>query len=56
MNDPQVLEDERGVDVAQIREQLALSVPERVRVMVEAANRLIAIQDSARTSQLLDPS
>lgn len=54
MNDPQVLEDERGVDVAQIREQLALSVPERVRTMVDAANRLLAIQEAARGSASTD--
>ena len=47
------LEDERGVDVSQIRRQLALSVPERVQTMVEAANTLIAVQDRAR-SQLRD--
>lgn len=39
-----VVEDERGVDISQIRRQLALSVPERVRVMVKAANAIIAIQ------------
>jgi hypothetical protein len=40
-------EDDRGVDVAQIRAQLRLTVPERVRVMVEAANQLLAVQDAA---------
>mgnify|MGYP006271955773 CR=1 FL=1 len=44
MSERQALEDERGVDVAQIRVQLALSVPERVRTMVDAANRLIELQ------------
>ena len=39
-------EDDRGVDVAQIRAQLRLTVPERVRVMVEAANQLLAVQDA----------
>lgn len=43
-----VIEDERGVDISQIRRQLALSVPERVRVMVEAANAMIAIQERAQ--------
>lgn len=38
-------EDWRGVDVGQIRAQLRMSVPERVRVMVETANLLIEIQD-----------
>ena len=35
------------MDVAQIRAQLRLSVPERVRVMVEAANLLLSVQDAA---------
>lgn len=48
MNDQQILEDERGVDISQIHAQLALSVPERVRVMVDAANRLIALQEASR--------
>ena len=42
------IEDERGVDISQIRRQLALPVPERVRVMVEAANAMIAIQERAQ--------
>ena len=52
MNDQQILEDERGVDISQIHAQLALSVPERVRVMVDAANRLIALEEAARQEQL----
>jgi hypothetical protein len=43
-----VIEDERGIDISQIRRQLALPVPERVRVMVEAANAMIAIQERAQ--------
>lgn len=43
-----VIEDGRGVDISQIRRQLALPVPERVRVMVEAANAMIAIQERAQ--------
>jgi hypothetical protein len=42
------LEDWRGVDVGQIREQLRLPVKERVRVMVEAANVLLSVEDNAR--------
>jgi len=42
------IEDERGVDISQIRRQLALPIPERVRVMVEAANAMIAIQERAQ--------
>lgn len=45
------LEDWRGVDVGQIREQLRLPVQDRVRVMVEAANLLIGIQDHARRTR-----
>jgi hypothetical protein len=45
------LEDWRGVDVGQIREQLRLPVKERVRVMVEAANRMIAVQEHARAAR-----
>jgi hypothetical protein len=48
MEEAQSLEDWRGVDIGQIREQLRLPVKDRVRVMVEAANRMIAIQDHAR--------
>ena len=43
-----VIEDGRGVDISRIRRQLALPVPERVRVMVEAANAMIAIQERAQ--------
>ena len=42
------LEDERGVDVAQIQAQLRMSVPERVRTMVAVANTKIAIQKAAK--------
>jgi hypothetical protein len=45
-----VIEDARGVDVSQIRRQLDLSVPERVRSMVDAANTLLTIQEHARRS------
>jgi len=45
------IEDWRGVDVAQIREQLRLPVKERVRVMVDAANRMIEMQDHARAAR-----
>jgi hypothetical protein len=45
-----VVEDQRGVDIGQIRRQLRLSVPERVRTMVEAANVMIAIQTAAQAS------
>lgn len=45
------LEDWRGVDVGQIREQLRLPVKERVRVMVEAANVLLKMQEHARRAR-----
>jgi hypothetical protein len=44
------LEDSRGVDIGQIRRQLRMTVPERVRTMVAAANVLLAIQASAEAS------
>lgn len=47
-------EDERGVDVAQIRAQLRLTVPERVRTMVEIANAKIALQEVAKTKSEFD--
>ena len=43
-------EDFRGVDIGQIRRQLCLSVPERVRTMVEVANVMLGIQQNARGS------
>ena len=45
------LEDVRGVDVGQIRQQLRLPVKERVRTMVDAANRMMAVQESALLSR-----
>lgn len=45
------IEDWRGVDVGQIREQLRLPVKERVRVMVEAANVLLSVQEHARRAR-----
>ena len=45
------LEDWRGVDVGQIRAHLRLPVQERVRVMVEAANVLLRVQEHARQAR-----
>jgi hypothetical protein len=42
------IEDERGVDISQIRRQLRMSVEERVRHMVEVTNTLMEIRASAR--------
>lgn len=44
------LEDIRGVDLSQIRRQLQMSVPERVRSMVDAANTMLAMQERAQAS------
>ncbi len=44
-------EDERGVDVTQIRAQLRLSVAERVQQMVHAANVFMNIQKTARDAR-----
>ena len=45
------LEDERGIDVSQIRAQLRLSVPERVRTMVAIANQAIAIREYVKQTR-----
>lgn len=41
-------EDERGVDVTQIRAQLRLTVEDRVRHMVEVANVFMGIRQEVR--------
>jgi hypothetical protein len=48
------LEDERGVDVAQIQAQLRMSVPERVRTMVAVANTQIAMREASKNSSVVD--
>lgn len=50
MEQPPVIEDERGVDISQIRRQLRMSVPERVRHMVHVANVMMDIQRTAQAS------
>ena len=45
-----MIEDSRGVDLGQIRRQLRMTVPERVRSMVEAANAMLAVQEHAQAS------
>ena len=42
------IEDERGVDISQIRRQLQMLVEERVQHMVEAANTFMEIQSHVR--------
>jgi hypothetical protein len=46
-----VIEDSRGVDISQIRRQLRMTVPERVRTMVEWAKPIITIQRVAQESR-----
>ena len=46
-----VIEDSRGVDISQIRRQLALPVPERVSAMVDAANVMMEIQRSVQAAK-----
>jgi len=41
-------EDERGVDVGQIRSQLRMSVEDRVRHMVDVANTFMKIRDNVK--------
>lgn len=50
LQDGPIVEDVRGVDVGQIRQQLRMCVAERVRVMVEAANTMLTVQEAAQTS------
>lgn len=45
------LEDWRGVDIGQIRSQLRMSVDERVRVMVHAANVMMSIREHAQAAR-----
>ena len=42
------LEDERGVDLSQIRSLLRMSVAERARHMIDVANKLSAIRRSSK--------
>lgn len=48
------LDDERGVDVAQIQAQLRMSVPERLRTMVAVANAQIAMREASKNSSVVD--
>jgi len=45
------LEDERGVDVAQIRALLRLSPAERLAHMVDVVNKLQAMRDHAQAAR-----
>lgn len=41
-------EDERGVDVSQIRSQLRMSVEDRVRHMVDVTNTFMKIRETVK--------
>lgn len=43
-----MIEDERGVDISQIRRLLRMTVEERVRYMVEVTNKLMEIRATVR--------
>jgi len=45
-------EDWRGVDIAQIRDLLRMSVQERVAFMVSVSNEMIKIQDQAKKTRV----
>lgn len=45
-----LIEDSRGVDISQIHRQLRMTVPERVRSMVAAANIMLAIRERSQAS------
>ena len=45
------LEDERGVDTAQIRALLRLTPAERCAHMVDVANAMLAIRDHAQAAR-----
>lgn len=47
MDNVNPLEDWRGVDVDQINSQLRMSIPERVQIMVQAANVMMSMQAHA---------
>jgi len=51
MSEQQALEDERGVDVAQIRALLKLTPAERLAHMVEVVNTMQAIRDHAQAAR-----
>jgi hypothetical protein len=48
------LEDERGVDVARIRELLAMTPAERVAHMVQVVNVMRAMTERAEAARLAD--
>jgi len=45
-------EDERGVDVGQIRDMLSMSVAQRAHGMVRVANLMVKARETAREARL----
>ena len=45
-------EDERGVDVGQIRDMLSMSVAQRAHEMVRVANLMVKARETAREARL----
>ena len=46
------IEDERGVDISQIRDMLSMSIAERAHEMVRVANLMAAARETARGARL----
>ncbi len=44
----ETLEDHRGIDISQIRTQLRMTFEERVHEMVQTANMMMEIQQTAQ--------
>ena len=50
MDQPPVIEDERGVDVSQIRQLLHMTVADRVAEMVRVCNMVLQVQQNVHSS------
>ena len=46
------IEDERGVDISQIRDMLNMSIAERAHEMVRVANLMVKARETAREARL----
>ena len=46
------IEDERGVDISQIRDMLNMSIAERAHEMVRVANLMAKARETAREARL----
>ena len=49
------IEDERGVDISQIRDMLSMSIAERAHEMVRVANLMATARETAREARLSLP-